>query len=192
MALPTQVENLHGTLTFASSGSTGNVGPSGTNELGLPVALSIPNSAVVQSANISCPSVPSTCYFLVQLSSGSATIVGDRTTDGTTPSFVSANKVQFQVTHGEPVFIGPLQMANGTVTNTNGVLTVTAVQNVVALKITNQSGTALTVSQMGLITAVQKGKLNESHNSNTDAIEIGGSTLDTSVQDGSGAFTLST
>ncbi len=192
MAIPTQTENLHGTLVFASSGSTGNVGPAGTNELGLPIGLSIANTGVVQSANITCPSMPSTCYFLVQLASGSATLIADRSTDGTTPTFASANKVQVLVNHGEPVFVGPLQMANGTVTNTNGVLTVTAVTNVVALQITNTSGVALTVSQMGLIHAVQKGKLNESHNSNTDAIEMSGSTLDTSVQDGTGKFTLST
>lgn len=159
MANPSLGNNLHGVLVAASSGSTTTGTVNGSyNELNIPIGTSIANGSSVTSDNISLPSTKSTVICLVQLSSGTATCTLDSTSDGTTPTFASSNKSQFQVTRGEPIFLS-LTTANPTQTNTNGVITTTAVQNVVALKIQCQAGSALTVQKLRLVSAKVFGDL---------------------------------
>jgi len=154
MALPSKVTNLHGTLTLASSTSTGGGYVDPTGELNIPIGTTVANSAALQSANVSVPGTNVSCIALVQLTSGTAVLTLDTTSNGTTPTFASANKSQVTVTHGEPVFVGPVVTAAATSTDVNGVITTNAVQNVVALKIQNNSGTTLTVNQLALLSLV--------------------------------------
>lgn len=186
MADPTKLNNLTGTLVLASSGSTSS-GVAGDVELNLPIGTSIPNAGSVISANVVVPGQVAVCVFMVKLSSGEAVITADRTTDGTTPTYASANKDQFTVTHGEPVYLKVTTEAS-TVTNTNGVLTVNEKNNVVGLKIQNNSGASLTISELRLFVLDQLGSKNISHNSRTAMREAAAG----DVLDSSGGFVFNT
>ncbi len=190
MSNPKQGNNLHGTLVVASSGSTssGATTPS-YNELGLAIGTTVTTTNYLTSNNISLPSRAQTVICLVQLSSGSANVTLDSTTDGTTPSFASANKSQFQVTHGEPIFLN-LNTSNASQSNTNGVIVTTAVQNTVAVRIQNVSGATLTLLQLRLIAANVFGDLTAWYDDRTtfQARAIPGNT---SVDD-TGTFALDT
>lgn len=186
MADPLKLQNLVGTLVLASSGSTAS-GVADATELNLPVSTTISNGSSKTTADVRISGQEVNAIFLVKLSSGEAVITADRTTDGTTPTFASANKVQQTVTTGQRVYL-PLTTEKSTVTYTNGVSTVTKKQNVVALKIQNNAGATLTVEELRLLVLAQLGSKNISHNSKTALREAAAGDVD----DSSGKFSLNT
>lgn len=188
MALPSKRNNLHGTLTLAASSSTGAGYADPSGELNIVIGTSIANGAAINSANISLPGTPMSCFLLAKLASGTATITLDTTSDGTTPTFVSANAKSVQVTHGEPVYVGPVNTAAATMTNTNGVITVSGKNNVVACRIQNQSGATLTVSELRLLSLVVFNKDLVWHDDSTAVLGTAGSEL----ANPSGVFTVNT
>lgn len=189
MALPLQGNNLVGTLTLASSGSTGSGVASPVGELNIPIGTSIANGDSVTSANISLPSTAMTCIALVQLSSGTAVISLDTTSDGTTPDFSGGSNTSVTVYRGEPVFLN-VDTASVTQTNTNGVITNNTVENLVALKIQNNAGAALTVTQLRLISAVVYGAQSDWFTVHTGFLNAAAPSPE--VLDGSGVFDLNT
>lgn len=190
MSNPTYGNNLHGVLVVASSGSTSSGDTEANyNELGLAIGSTVTNTNYLTSNNISLPSRAQTVICLVQLSSGSANITLDKTSDGTTPTFASAGKDLFQVTHGEPIFLS-VTTSSASQSNTNGVIVTTSVDNVVALQIQNVSGATLTLQKLRLIAANVYGDLTAWYDDRTGfmARAIQG---DTSVDD-TGTFALNT
>ena len=165
--------NLHGTLTLASSSSTGSgTVTAGSNELGLAIGTTVANSASIQTLNIPLPSTAESCFFLVRMSSA-CTIVGDTATNGATPSFTSGAAVGTAAAAGNPVYIGPINTASVTQTNTNGVITNNTVQNVVALKITNTSGGTAALQELRLISTVVTGS-NQAWFDDKTVFQVGG------------------
>lgn len=158
--------NLHGTLVLASSGSTGPVGQ-GNVELNLPVGTTIATGTSRATANVQLPAKATSNIFLVQLSSGTALLTADITDDGTTPTFTSSDKVQVTTLAGLPVFVGPINTTTSTVTTVNGVVTIDAVENIVALNISNVSGATLTVQKLALISALVYGDGEAMHDDRT-------------------------
>jgi hypothetical protein len=153
MTLPLSGFNLVSSLTCASSGSTGS-GNVGLVELNLPIGTTVATGSSLTTANVPTPGRALSCIFLVQLSSGTATLIADTTSNGTTPSFASANKVTATAYAGSPTYVGPVVTANATQTNVNGVITTTAAQNIVALQINNVSGATLTLQALRLLCAM--------------------------------------
>lgn len=185
--------NLHGTLVLASSGSTSS-GAVGQNkvELNIPVGTTVTTGNALTSANVPISGTAQTCIALVKLSSGTAVITLDTTSDGSTPTFTSGNKKQVTVLDGSPVYVGPVVTANATQTNTNGVITTTAAQNIVALKIQNNSGAALTVSELRLIVAKVLGDGTVWHDDKTVDL-AGAAPVPSSLDDSdTGTFLLNT
>lgn len=185
--------NLHGTLVLASSSSTssGAVGQ-GKIELNLPIGSTVANGAALTSANVQLPGTAMTCIALVKMTSGTAVITLDTTSDGTTPTFASSNKKQVTVLDGSPVYVGPLATANATQTNSNGVITTTAAQNVVAIKIQNNSGATLTLSELRLICAKVFGDEQAWHDDQTTYLASGAPTNSVAVDDETGTFLTNT
>lgn len=194
MAIPlNDGTNLHGTLVLASSGSTnsGAVGQ-GKTELNIPIGTTVTTGNSLTSANIACPGTAQTFIALVKLSSGTYNVTLDTSSDGTTPSFVSASKVTVTAKDGLPVYVGPVVTANATQTNSNGVITTTGKTNIVALKITNNSGATLTVEELRLIGAKVFGSEQAWHDDKTAYLASAAPTDSVAVDDETGLFVLDT
>jgi hypothetical protein len=194
MAIPlNDGTNLHGTLVLASSSSTnsGAVGQ-GNTELNIPIGTTVTTGNSLTSANVLCPGTPQSCIALVKMSSGTYTAILDTTSDGTTPTFASANKVSVTGKDGLPIYVGPVVTAGATTTNNNGQLSSTAAENVVALKITNNSGATLTVDELRLIVAVVFGDEMAWHDDRTGYLDGAAPTASQGTDDETGTFVLNT